>query len=371
MLGVEVTIWMALIVGWQVWLSSWGTPESLILLALCMGGQLVFLLFGLLQLRGASILSAGICVIGILALATGVGTSVMGVLILLVGGVLGLGLVAANYYKDFTTLVASRLDLERRAAEIEALSHDNFRIANTDMLTEIGNRRRFFSDLDRAFARATGSRQPLTLGIIDLDGFKSINDSNGHLVGDRLLKAMAERLQTALAAHGEVYRLGGDEFAFLIEGTHDDAALGALGDMVIDSVHAPIHIGDLRLVVGCSVGFAAYPDAAETPTDLYDRADYALFHAKRTGRLKAVVFNEDHERSVRETALIERTLRAADLDAELYLAFQPIVDSSSGKTILLECLARWNSPVLGAVPPGKFIVVAEQSSFISTLTPCC
>jgi diguanylate cyclase (GGDEF)-like protein len=368
-LGVEITVWMAMIVAWQVWLSHWGTGESLLLLALCMGGQMVFLLFGLLHLRTSSILSATFCVLGMLYIGAHSGSALIGIVVLLVGGVAGLAYVAQGYYRDFTSLVSSRLSIETKTREIEALSEDNFRIANTDMLTEIGNRRRFFRDLEQALDHARQADKPLALAIVDLDGFKAINDSNGHLVGDRLLKAMAQRLQDILLAHAEVYRLGGDEFAFFLRDESDPKQLISLGDGLIESVKAPIFVDDLRLSLGCSVGFSTFPQAGTTSTELYDRADYALFHAKKTGKQQTVLFSAEHEETVREAALIERSLRAADLEKELFLTFQPIVDSGRKETILLECLARWQSPALGLVSPARFIPVAEQSGLISTLTP--
>ena len=373
--GIELVIGMSLIVGWEVWLSQWSTPDSLLLLALCMGGQMVFMLFGLLHLRIASILSACACVVGMLVIAGRVGGDMAGVVVLLCGGVAGLVYVAYSHYNGFARLVKSRLAVEAKTAEvltknveISALADQNFRIANTDMLTEIGNRRSCFRDLEQALETAQASQNMLSFAIIDLDGFKTVNDSNGHLVGDRLLRAMAERLRTLVASYGEVYRLGGDEFAFIVSDGDPDR-LSAIGDEIIQAVQQPIEVGDLRLTLGCSVGFATFPTKAENATDLYDRADYALFHAKRTGRSKAVVFDDEHERSVRETASIERALRDADLETEFYLTFQPIVDSHKDRTLLLECLARWQSPSLGFVSPGRFIVVAEQSGFISTLTP--
>ncbi|WP_322964022.1 putative bifunctional diguanylate cyclase/phosphodiesterase [Sphingomonas fuzhouensis] len=367
--GIELAAGMSLLVVWQVWISQWATPDMRLLLALCMGGQMVFVLFGLLHVRIGSIIAAISCVIGMLCIAAGAGTHIWGVVVLLTGGVVGLVYIAQHNFGDFVRLARSRLTLEQRAAEIEELSEQNFRIANTDMLTDIGNRRRCFRDLDVALVEAAAKGEPVTFGIIDLDGFKSVNDSHGHVVGDRLLHAMAERLQAALAGVAEVYRLGGDEFALIIAGEQDDARLLAIGERIIADVNTPIRIDELRLLLGCSIGFAAFPRMAENRDDLYARADYALFHAKRTGRMKPVVFSEEHERDVRETALLERTLRAADLEAELYLQFQPIVDSSLDTTPLLECLARWNSPVLGPVSPAKFIVVAEQCGYISALTP--
>ena len=367
--GLELALGMSLLVAWQVWISQWATSDMRLLLALCMGGQMVFVLFGLQHVRIPSILAATSCVVGMLVIAAGAGTHIWGVVTLLSGGLAGLAYIAHHNFGDFVKLVRSRLKLEQRAAEIEALSEQNFRIANTDMLTEIGNRRSCFHDLDAGLATARRTDAALTLGIIDLDGFKSVNDSHGHVVGDRLLRAMAERLRGALAGVATVYRLGSDEFALIIAGEQDEARLHDTGARIIAEVGAPMRIDGLRVQVGCSIGFAAFPRMADTGDDLYARADYALFHAKRTGRMQAVVFSEEHERDVREAALLERTLRAADLDAELYLQFQPIVDSSRDATLLLECLARWDSPVLGSVSPGKFIVVAEQCGFISALTP--
>ncbi|RIY02534.1 EAL domain-containing protein [Aureimonas flava] len=369
LVGVEVVLGIAVIVVWQVWISRWATPQALLLLSLCMGGQMVFLLFGLLHLRVFSVLAACLCVAGLLAIAAGTGPDVLGILVLLGGGLAGLAYVAYEIQRDFSRLVLSRIAVEAKSAEIAALGEQNLRIANTDMLTEIGNRRSCFCDLEATLRRARADGGTVAFGIIDLDGFKSVNDSHGHLAGDRLLRAMAGRLREALADNGEVYRLSGDEFAFVVLGVDDPDGLRRLGDAVIEAVHMPLQVGELRLLVGCSVGFATFPRSAGTATELHDRADYALFHAKRTGRLKTVVFSDEHERDVREAALLERTLRAADLEAEFSLVFQPIVDSQEDRTPLLECLARWHSPVLGAVSPGRFIEAAEQSGFISTLTP--
>ncbi|WP_062118460.1 putative bifunctional diguanylate cyclase/phosphodiesterase [Aureimonas sp. AU40] len=370
-LGIEVVVWMGLIVAWEIWLAQWGNADTLIVLMLCVAGQMVFLQFGLLQLRLASLVSGAICLAGLIYLGSGIESLVgtIGVVTVLVMGFGSFALIAYGYYFDFTSLVVSRLTLETKAEEVQLLSETNFRLANTDSLTDIGNRRRCFHDLEKALQAAADTGRAVAFGVLDLDGFKAVNDSNGHVVGDRLLHAMAARIRDTLGEFGDVYRLGGDEFAFIIAGEESPERLLEIGEDLISSVQTPIRIGDFNMLLGCSIGFATYPKSAESAEELYDRADYALFHAKRTGRSRPVVFNEEHERSVRQTALIERTLRAADLEEELYLTFQPIVDSHQNKTMLLECLARWQSPILGLVSPAQFIVAAEQSGFISTLTP--
>lgn len=374
-LNVEVIYCVGAIVAWEVWLTRWGTPASLTLLALCMGGQTVFILFGLLHLRIPSIVAAGFCLVGMILAASaglpgdGVRSFLISVVVFLVGGMSGLSFLAFQTGRTFNNLVLSRLSLAHKNARIEALGAETLRIANTDMLTEIGNRRRCFHQLDHALADAKRTGAPVSFGVIDLDGFKGVNDTNGHLVGDRLLTAMAERLKRNLAPHGEVFRLGGDEFAFIVLGKDRPDDLLAIGDAIMASVRQPLHIDGLKLMLGCSVGFASFPRTAATETELYDRADYVLYQAKRTGRGRTIVFDEDHRVAVEAAGRIEAALRAADLDAELTLAFQPIVDPASGRTIMLEALPRWHSPTLGPVPAERFLPVAEQSGLITALTP--
>lgn len=277
---------------------------------------------------------------------------------------------------DYRRLVESRAELIQtqksilaKTAEAERLSAENWRIANTDMLTGLGNRRRFFAQLATVHAETRAGGKGLAVGILGLDGFKTINDSHDHSVGDQVLCAVGERLVASLGPAVKLFRLGSDEFALILREQTSEAELMALGERLIEMVRLPAIIGDLRLTIGCSIGFARDADAVRRPADLYEQADYALHRAKRSGRLCAAVFNEALSRAVREAARIERALREADLQAELHLRFQPIVDTRRGRTQALECLARWTSPTLGSVPPDKFIVVAEKSGLIGCVTP--
>jgi len=269
-----------------------------------------------------------------------------------------------RYQGDFVHLVRTR-------GETVRLSQENIRLANTDALTGLQNRRQFFDALQSETEIPLGRRVvcPFAVGIIDLDGFKPVNDTHGHRIGDAVLAEVALRLAHASGEVTSLCRVGGDEFAFIVRGGHDEAALLALGQHMINAVCRPIKVDDLLTSVGCSIGFAVYPDAAETTDLLYERADYALYHAKRTGRARAVLFSDEHQRLIREQGMIEQTLRRADFVSEFYPVFQPIVDASSGRTIAFECLARWSSPTLGAVSPGIFIPVAEQAGLIGELTP--
>lgn len=285
-------------------------------------------------------------------------------------GLVSLAMVAMlfTYYREFANLVESRKSLLQKNEETLRLSDENLRLANLDSLTDLGNRRSFFSALDDAFARAHHGGESLAIGVVDLDGFKPVNDTYGHLVGDRLLVEAARRMETCLENGAMLYRLGGDEFALIVPRFESPAAVVAFGQRLIAAIRAPFHLGELDIRIGCSVGFAAYPDSADTPARLHERADYALCHVKRFNRGEAVLFSAAHEEQIRYDGAIELALRGADLERELSMVFQPIVEIDSGRILALEALARWTSPTLGEVSPANFIPVAERSGFIRRLT---
>lgn len=271
-----------------------------------------------------------------------------------------------GYARDFANLVDSRKSLMQKQEETQRLSDENLRLANLDSLTELGNRRQFFTMLEAAFARACTHGGRFAIGVIDLDGFKPVNDTHGHIVGDRVLVEASRRLQSFSEA--VVYRLGGDGFAVIVEGAVSADQLQALGQHLIGALHAPFLFDPLDVRVGCSVGFAVYPDSAATAAQLYERADYALYHAKRYRRGEAVLFSAAHEEEICQYSAVELALRRADLESELSMVFQPIIDAEAGRPMALEALARWTSPSLGEVSPANFIPVAERNGMIRVLT---
>ncbi|ESQ94098.1 putative bifunctional diguanylate cyclase/phosphodiesterase [Asticcacaulis benevestitus] len=265
------------------------------------------------------------------------------------------------YSRDFARLVASR-------GETHRLSDENFRIANLDSLTQLANRRLFFAELERQYASALIDGRGFAIGIIDLDGFKPINDTYGHTTGDRVLVEAAQRIRQACADDLILARLGGDEFGFIASRNPAPEDLQALSDSITGLLRLPFSIGSSSVQLGCSIGVAFYPQSADTPDVLFERADYALYHAKRHHRGDMVVFSEEHEEEIRSHGIIERTLQNADLDAELSMIYQPIVDTTTGETIAFEALARWHSPTLGFVGPDQFIPVAERAGLIRRVT---
>lgn len=271
-------------------------------------------------------------------------------------------------YRDFANLVESRRDLQQRQEEIQRLSDGYQRLANTDGLTGLPNRRQFFQRVEAAIASASEAGRSFAVGVIDLDGFKPVNDVYGHSVGDRVLVEASARLSRDHGAPLFVARLGGDEFGLVIEEDIDHDALQRLGVSLCEALAAPYCLPGVTAQVSGSAGFALYPWAAVSPELLYERADYALYHAKQNLRGATVVFSSEHETAIRQTSVIEQALRHADIDKEFDLAFQPLVDVRQQRTSGFEALARWTSPSLGAVSPSDFVPVAERSGLIAPLS---
>jgi diguanylate cyclase (GGDEF)-like protein len=270
-------------------------------------------------------------------------------------------IVLLIYSRDFARLVESR-------SETRHLSDENFRIANLDSLTGLANRRWFFAELAQQYERAKANGGAFAIGIIDLDGFKPVNDTYGHITGDRVLKEAAQRLKSACGDDIVLARLGGDEFGFMVNGNPTLDELRWLGTAISDVIRLPYIIGNSQALLGSSIGVAGYPQSATDPESLFERADYALYHAKRHQRGQMVVFSADHEAQIRSHSVIEQALQNADLDAELSMVFQPIVDIATGQVKAFEALARWNSHTLGQVGPDRFIPVAERAGLIRGVT---
>ncbi|TNC07454.1 EAL domain-containing protein [Methylobacterium terricola] len=263
-------------------------------------------------------------------------------------------------YDEFTTLVRSKL-------EIQQLDQENVRLLSIDMVTGIPNRRFYFDALSAALAAKDGAGT-MSVGVIDLDGFKPVNDSYGHRVGDAVLREVAQRLSEAVPQVKGMSRIGGDEFAFYLDSVTDPSDLMQIGQALIEATQHPLVVGDLTVSVSCSIGFATYPESARQADILFEYADFALYHAKRTGRSRSEIFSAEHRALMSAEDSIEQALRGADLQTELTAMFQPVVDMVTGRVLAFECLARWNSPTLGSVSPSAFIPTAERTGLITPIT---
>jgi len=249
-------------------------------------------------------------------------------------------------------LLAERL---RERAQIQA---------DYDSLTGLPNRRHFFSALEAAI----GAGGAVHVGVIDLDGFKPVNDLYGHAIGDELLIDVAKRIRAVCPQGDLVARLGGDEFSLSIERPLDNGALTALGNEICERLRDPFLISGICVSISASIGFANYPAHAQTLRQIYERADHALYRAKRDCRGHVMLFRPEYEAEMRDLGRLEQTLRTADLPRELFVVYQPQHDLMTGQTAGFEALARWKSPVLGNVSPGDFIPAAERSGLIERMT---
>lgn len=237
-------------------------------------------------------------------------------------------------------------------------------LAALDSLTGIANRRSIFARIDTL---AEG-KMPFWLGILDLDGFKSINDIYGHAIGDRVLCEVVDRLGQQSGAEVQFGRIGGDEFAVLVMGEHEATAVEAIGNALIDDISRPYDMQPLQLSIGGTIGFACFPAMGSTAREIYEKADFALYRGKQFARGHTVIFTDTQDAEMRESLSLERALREANLEQELYLLFQPQFDLVRKKVVSFEALARWQSPTLGLVRPDRFIRAAERAGLIQNVT---
>ncbi|WP_346914045.1 EAL domain-containing protein [uncultured Roseibium sp.] len=285
-------------------------------------------------------------------------------------------IVSINYNR-FVSLIGSQRqliqqqnELVQKQKETLELSNENYRLANLDSLTNLPNRRCFFSEFAEKHASAAMEQAPLIIGLIDLDGFKAVNDLYGHAVGDKLLVSVAERLKVACQGDLLLSRLGGDEFAILINLELSDENLMQIGQNLCTVLEAPFNLAEATLSISASIGFARWQTGIQCD-ELYENADFALYSAKRSrdaGSSHVVLFGKPHEARIQRTKLLEKALRSDTVADEMGVAFQPVVDVNSRAVVAFEALARWTSPTLGMVPPGDFIPAAERAGLINPLT---
>ena len=244
---------------------------------------------------------------------------------------------------------------ERKRTEQELL-----KLANSDTLTELPNRSLFYAN----HQHLTRRRQPHALMVFDLDNFKKINDSLGHMAGDKLLCAVAERLKRCCRSNDTLYRLGGDEFAIVIEGNNSIANLTEVAKRALTSLKEPFHVEQTDIFVTSSVGIALYPLDGQTTEDLLKKADTAMYHAKSSGANRSQFFSESmNEQAIRRIQL-EALLRNSMQANTFELHYQPQYAIERAQMIGMEVLIRLRHPERGLIYPGEFIALAEESGLI-------
>ncbi len=254
-------------------------------------------------------------------------------------------------------------DISDRKRFEQQLAHQ----ARHDGLTGLPNRMAALEHIASVARRVERQGSSIAVLFVDLDGFKSVNDSRGHASGDRLLHEVGERLARTLRSGEFVARLGGDEFLVVCEAVPVDA-VEALGERIIREIAQPYVQGDDLFTISASVGVAVTVGSARIDgLELVREADVAVYHAKERGRSRVVVFDETLQEAVEATAEIELALRQAIGAGELVLHYQPVLDLGTGTPWGVEALVRWNRPGHGQLGPDRFVPVAERSSLVIDL----
>jgi diguanylate cyclase (GGDEF)-like protein/PAS domain S-box-containing protein len=239
-----------------------------------------------------------------------------------------------------------------------------------DPLTGLPNRSLLLDRLSLALARSLRSGENVAVMLIDLDGFKDVNDTLGHHVGDELLKVVSQRLQTTLRDADSISRLGGDEFVIVAETSAEEINARTVAGRIVEALREPIQLGTNEVVVSGSVGLVianASLDHNLDASSLLRKADIAMYRAKSAGRDRVEVFSDEMEDRIRKRFELLDDLRRAINDRELIAWYQPIIDVASGRLSSFEALVRWVHPTRGIIPPLDFVELAEGSGVIHEL----
>ena len=256
------------------------------------------------------------------------------------------------------------LMLTEDATERKATEARIEQMARFDELTGLANRFEYTTQITETFAKLERTGEGFALLYLDLDGFKQVNDSLGHDIGDHVLMETASRLRSAIRSNDMLARFGGDEFLLILPSA-DHLVVTAIAQRMIDVMARAFDVEGKTVYVTASIGIAMAPLDGANPADLLRHADTALYKAKSAGRNKLTFFNPAMAEEMMERHEIEVDLRKACIDGSLELYYLPIIDLKTQKVVSREALMRWRHPTRGMVPPSVFIPIAEQSGLIA------
>jgi len=249
------------------------------------------------------------------------------------------------------------LDVEKNAGH--ALRQESL----ADSLTGLDNRRAFF----KSIAKVIAAERTGWLALLDLDGFKFVNDNHGHVMGDELLKSVSFRLRSFCEGKADVSRIGGDEFGLVISTDIPEDEVVEWMEKLLSRLAKTYPIEGRLIQISGSIGCCRI-EQGQDESEIFKSADFALLHAKRSGKDRVISFDDEHARAFAERYRIEHALRAAKLSQEIELVFQPQMDLRTETVVRAEVLARWNSPSLGLINPDEFISVAEECGLMMDIT---
>ena len=271
---------------------------------------------------------------------------------------------AGDVRSENANLIFQLQDITGRKLAEQKLQHE----ATHDALTGLPNRAYFMTRLTEALQAS--KREPshnVSVLFIDLDRFKIVNDSLGHIMGDRLLIAISKRLRDCMRPADTVARLGGDEFTILVEGKYDLAEVTRIAERIQQEFNLPFQIGDNEIYSSASIGILHASDSHSSSEEMMRDADTAMYQAKRSGKARHEIFDENMFAVARETLQLETDLRKAIERNEFSVLYQPIISLSTDEVVGVEALARWEHPEFGCISPGKFVPLAEEIGWIDAL----
>ena len=270
--------------------------------------------------------------------------------------------IVSNLLEDSSVegLVLNTRDVTERKTLEEELARQAFH----DSLTGLSNRAVFRDRLEHALDLSVRYERSLAVLLLDLDGFKTVNDSLGHDVGDQLLVAVGARIEKSARSSDTVARLGGDEFVVLLEEDVDEEQALAVATRMLNVLAAPFEVGDREVFIGASIGIALSDGGPVEADDLIRNADTAMYAAKAAGRGRSEIFQPAMHVRALERFEVQAGLRRALGRSEFRLQYQPIVDFATGAVQGVEALIRWMHPTRGLLPPGDFIAAAEETGLI-------
>jgi diguanylate cyclase (GGDEF)-like protein len=262
-------------------------------------------------------------------------------------------------------------DLERRVQErtvaLEAATDELRRLVLHDPLTDLPNRRLLVDRIEHALERRRRESRGVAVLFVDIDRFKTINDSLGHGAGDQLLVHVGKQLRNCLRPGDTIARLGGDEFVLLCENVADAATAKALADRALSTLMEPVVIAGNEMLVTASIGVAVATDGDTTATALLRHADAAMYTAKKRGRAQAALFEPSMTGPVGDRLQTENALRYGIANGQVRVHYQPLVEVATGRVTELEALVRWAHPDRGLLAPAAFLEIAEESDLIIPL----
>ncbi len=278
-----------------------------------------------------------------------------------------LDLLSTTYTEADDERLTLRRSIDLTTRELYSLHEDLSRQALQDTLTGLPNRAALIRHLDQSLKACAKLGQGLAVLFIDLDGFKEVNDSLGHAVGDELLVLAGQRIRACMRPLDVVARLGSDEFVVVCPNVSDSTIVPDIAARIGSQLAAPFPIGDHQAIVSASIGLVTTADADTTAEDLLGQADLAMYEAKTGGKDRATTFDSSMQLAVDNRFSVRNALGRAVTGHELRVLYQPIVSLADERVIGAEALVRWERPEVGLVQPDDFIPIAEESSLISAV----